>query len=713
MNSVLLFVSIFIAALAFSCGDGVEAVDRHIDKIISIYADKGVYIDLIQVSEEFEDTLIYRNEMPVELILSSENYEPCITAMLVPGCGSTPTDRMEYLSGGDLLNLDTNYVRPVGDIPGFTAVVYLRGDSSVVERVWNRGSGELAVLQIKSGNTSINLLLTSVTGILGTSEIVEPIDGLSRSVYLSDRIRSEIVEEVNADVTVPPEVIHRIKLSVDPMRREMYVLDSLTIDFRSTQSDSQLMIYLPYCDNGTNFEVLSGSAENSGDSVLCTADSTRVFSGMYSGNWDGFISSSTDRIMEQGLQINPSTSFQSGMWFYPGCGIPSAYTLDISVPDKGYEVFAPLAERQRNVSDSLLTVSYVSPIEGVRGPLSWAIGGFTENAIADGRSRYICLESDSTALGMIDLADDITEILWRNMAFDGARLDIVVVSCLDLPVFITGPGCLFLSTDMLSSVRGYETWSDSFVRGTPVPATSIVFEAARAYLAGSTYLSDNLRNVLAAWSVYRFMLSGDDSVSYHLREAFMKYYLYSTEISGGIEYAIADPRLTESPLHNPVTFGKAPVVIEFLIHEIPAFERAVPRALRNLRHSGDSFGRLFSAMGIPESSGYGEMFSQWLYSPGVPQLKISWTDSSGTLNLRVEQIQPGQDFPLGSILDEVRIHTGTGYVDMGLTPGSTEGIYMGDLPPATERILAIDIDPDGILPADIVYRHINNEPNDL
>ena len=37
---------------------------------------------------------------------------------------------------------------------------------------------------------------------------------------------------------------------------------------------------------------------------------------------------------------------------------------------------------------------------------------------------------------------------------------------------------------------------------------------------------------------------------------------------------------------------------------------------------------------------------------------------------------------------------------------------MGDIPAATERILAIDIDPDGILPADIVYRHINNEIND-
>ena len=337
MNSVRFLLSVYIAALTFSCGDGREADHRQYDEIISIHADKGVYVDLILASEEFEDTLLYRNELPVELVVSSENCVSSITAMLVPGCGSTPTDRMEYLSGGDLLNLDTSYVKPYGDIPGFTAVVYLRGDSSVVERVWNRGSGELVVLQVKSGNTSLNILLTSVTGLLGTSVIVEPASGLSRSVYLSDRVRSEIVEEVNADVTVPPEVRHRIRLSVDPMGREMYVLDSLTIDFRSTQSDSQLMIYLPYCENGTSFEVFAGSAENSGDSVLCTADSTRVFSGLYSGNWDGFISSSTDRITEQGLQINPSTSFQSGMWFYPGCGIPTRSRHSHPVPSPPHQ----------------------------------------------------------------------------------------------------------------------------------------------------------------------------------------------------------------------------------------------------------------------------------------------------------------------------------------------------------------------------------------
>jgi hypothetical protein len=714
MNSVRLLISFSVAALFISCGGGSEAAVELHDETVSIAAGKGVFIKMTLASEELESSLLYRDEIPVELRVSSDNCVSTITAMLVPGCGSKPLDRIEYLSGSDVRNLDTSYVRTTGEIPGFTVVMYVKGDSSVVERVWNRGSGELAVLQVKSGNTSFNILLTSTSGLLSTAEVVEPAGGMSRSVYLSDRYRNEIVEEVNADVAVPPEITHRIILSVDPMERKMTVLDSLTIDFRTTQSDSQLMMYLPYCDDGTCFEALTGTVSSWDDSVLCTADSTRLFSGLYSGNWSGFISSSTGRIMVNGLHINPFTSFQSGMWFYPGCSDPSVYTLDISVPDNGYEVYVPLQEISRNVHDSLLTISYISPIGGIKGPLAWATGGFTANSIAGGRSSFICLESDSTALGMIDLADDITEVLWRNMGYDGARLDIVVVKSLDVPVFITGPGCVFLSRDMLASVRGYETWSDSLVHGTAVPATSIVFETAKAYLAGSTYLSASLRDMLAAWSVYRFALSADELVSTQLLEAFRKYYLYTSEVTGGIEFAIADPQLSDSPLHDPVIFGKAPVVIEFLIHEIPAFERAIPRALGNLRHSGDSFSRLFSAMGIPESSGYGEMFFQWLYSPGVPQLEIFWMDSSGTLKLWVEQLQPGQDFPLGSILDEVHVSFNESYpIELELSHGSTEGLYVGDQSITVDRIIAIDIDPDGLLPADIVYRHINHEPNDI
>jgi len=711
MKSVRFFVSVSIVCI-LSCGGGIESVDELHEKTVSIYAGKGVFIQVSLSSEEFEDSLFFRDEVPVELILSSDNCVSTITAMLVPGCGSSCSDRLIYLADSDVRNPDTSIVSVPGET-AYTVVTYVSGDSSVVERVWNRGSGELAVLQVKSGSTSFNILIASVKGTLSTAKLIEPENGLTRSVYLSDRTRTDIVEEVNSDVAVPPVINHRLTLSVNPLEREMNVVDSLTIDFNPTQSDSQMRMFVPSSDNEASFDVTSGSVEYHGDSVLCTADSSRLFRGVYSGDWKGFISSSTGRITADGLQINPSTSFQSGMWFYPGCSIPSVYELDISVPDKGYEVYAPLDEVSRSVFDSLLTVSYVSPIGGIKGPLSWAAGGFTENLIAGGRSRYICLESDSSAIEMIDLADDIAGVLWSNMGFDGARLDIVVVRSLDLPVFITGPGCVFLSTDMLASVGGYETWTDSLADGIAVPATALVFETARVFLAGSTYLSENLGDILAAWSVYKFILSGDEEAAIQLREAFLKYYLYSTGITGGEEYALADPQLNESPLHDPVVFGKAPLVIELLTQEIPAFERAIPRALGNLRHSGDSFYRLFSAMGISDNSEYGEIFFQWLYNAGVPQLEIQWMDSSGTLKIWLKQFQPGQDFPLGSILDEIRVFHETGYTDLDLNHGYTEGYFTADLSGIPDGIKSIDIASDALLPADIVYMRINREPNEL
>ncbi len=595
----------------------------------------------------------------------------------------------------------------LGENASYLAVLYTTEDSSAVERIWNRGAEEIVVLQVKMQGSSPNMLLSSISGILRTADLVEPPNSMLRSVYLSDRNRSLIVEEVNSDVAVPPDVNHRINLSINPSQREITVLDTLVIDFSPTQSDSELTLFLPNSGTGSSFESLNGHFEYVGDSIRCVADSSRIFTGLFSGTRSGFISGSTDRIIISGLQINPSTSFQCGMWFYPGNDIPASYSLDISVPDMGYSIYAPLQELSSVVSDSLLIVSYSSPEGGVRGPLAWATGGFSEIDIAGWRSKYFCHNSDSLALEMSYLADEIASVFWNNMGFSGARLDFVIVRSLDIPVFLTGPGCVFLSSDILASIQGYESWSDSLVSGITVPAAAVVFETARSFLAGSTYLTECLRDAFAAWSVYKFITAEENTDSAELLEAFLKYYLYSTEITGGTEYAIADPELIESPLYDPVILGKAPIVIEFLTREIPAFKRGIPRALGNLRHSGDSFSRLFSAMGIRESGAFGEMFFQWLYNPGIPQIEVAWADSSGYLQIWLEQYQPGQNFPLGSITDDILIVSEENSEVIELSRGSTEGFFAGRIPSGIQNIRAINIDPDRILPADIIYRHLH------
>lgn len=708
MKIALFLLSMLFILLSLYCvGTGQDSeVDSAEDKIF-LYTGKGVSFRLDLHSDVFEDSLFYSGDLPVGVVIETDESETVLTSMLVPGCGSTTEDRLNYLEAGGLSKPTTVEIPPLGETEGFFAVLYSSEDSSVVERVWNRGAGELAVLQAKTKGSSPNLLLSSISGVFRTAELVNPADNMLRSVYLSDRNRTMIVEEVNSDVTVPPEVYHRIVLSVNPAHREITVVDTLRIDFSPTQSDSQLTLFLPNSGTDSRFEPMRGHFEYVGDSVCCVADSSRVFTGLFSGKWNGFISGSTDRIIISGLQINPSTSFQCGMWFYPGNDIPASYSLDISVPDMGYRIYAPLQELSRVVSDSLLIVSFSSPEGGVRGPLAWATGGFSEMNIAAWRSKYFCHDSDSIALEMSYLADDLASVFWDNMGFSGARLDFVIVRSLDVPVFLTGPGCVFLSSDMLASVQGYESWSDSLISGIPVPAAAIVFETARAFLAGSTYLTECLRDAFAAWSVYKFVTAEDNTDSAELLEAYRKYYLYTSEIEGGMEYAIADPRIHDSPLYDPVILGKAPIVIEFLTREIPAFNRGIPRALGNLRHSGDSFGRLFSAMGIRENGEFGEMFFQWLYSPGIPQIEVAWADSSGYLHIWIEQYQPGQNFPLGSITDDVLIISEEDSEVIQLTRGSTEGFFSGRIPDMIQDIQAINIDPDRILPADIIYRHLH------
>ncbi len=708
MKAALFLLSLLSTLLSLYCvGTGQDSEVDSTGDLVSLYTSKGVSFTLNLNSDVFEDSLFYSGGLVTGITIKTDETETVLTSMLVPGCGSTTEDRVNYLEAGGHSEPTTVEIPPLGETAGFFAVLYVSEDSSVVERVWNRGAGELAVLQAKTKGSSPNLLISSVSGIFRTAELDNPVNNMLRSVYLSDRNRIIIVEEVNSDVTVPPDVYHRIVLSVNPAQREITVVDTLRIDFNPTQSDSQLTLFLPNSGTDSNFEALSGCFKYSGDSVCCVADSSRIFTGLFKGNWNGFISGSTDRITISGLQINPSTSFQCGMWFYPGNDIPASYSLDISVPDMGYRIYAPLQELSRVVSDSLLIVSFSSPEGGVRGPLAWATGGFSEMDIAGRRSKYLCHDSDSTALEMSYIADDLASVFWSNMGFSDARLDFVIVRSLDVPVFLTGPGCVFLSSDILASIQGYESWSDSLVSGIPVPAAVIVFETAKAFLAGSTYLTECLRDAFAAWSVYRFVTAEGNADSAELLEAYRKYYLYASEITGGTEYAIADPGLLDSPLYDPVILGKAPIVIEFLTREIPAFKRGIPRALENLRHSGDSFGRLFSAMGIRESGEFGELFFQWLYSPGIPQIEVEWADSSGYLHIWIEQYQPGQNFPLGSITDDVLIISEENSEVIELTRGSTEGFFFGRIPDMIQDIRAINIDPDRILPADVIYRHLH------
>lgn len=698
--------SAVLSILLLACGPGAPPDSSGQDAlVVALSAGKEVFVRIDPHEELQGDSLeVSTSGDPTVFSFDSGDHRVTVSAHLVPGCGATPEDRKRYLEETGISGLSLQDVPALSDDPGFTAVLYTGSGMSVVERTWNMGSGELAILEARAPVGSPSMLLAPASVVLRTATL-ERSPGSVSDVYLSDRTRMEIIEQANADVTVPPDVGHLIRLQVDPAGRMIQVTDTVTVDFRTTQSDSVLSFLLPSNDSGADLTALSGTVSISGDSAFCTADSMRMFRGVFNGSWSSYASVSEDSLVWGGMQIRPSSTFQCGMWFYPGCGVPADYRLTIVFPDQGYDVYAPLTETSRRISDSILEVIHSSPEGGVMGPLAWAVGSFDRSLIAGGRSGFLSHPADSLSEEAALHAGALANVIWNGLGFTGARLDFIVVRSLEFPVFIVGPGCVFASSDVLISLGGSPDWADSLAVGVAVPETAIAAGVASALLSGSTWLSPEFSQVLSAWMVYRFAAGGDETRGAHMLEAFNRYYLYSVGATGGVEYSIADPQLAGTPLEAPVLLGKAPVVIEFLTREIPAFGNALRRALGNLRHAGDTYGRLFSSMGLPESGAYSEMFNRWIYAPGLPRLRVTWQDSTGLLDLHIQQLQPGQAFPLGSITEEVMVFSEMGEALVQLLPSTTTGLYIGELPAWMEDVTDLDLDPSRTLPADIVYVH--------
>jgi len=669
-------------------------------------------------AESTGDSVTRSGEADTHLHLVLRGRGITLTAFLAPGSGASAEDRLRYLvdsmststsmtttsSSSDSASVSLRTEPPLGDLPGFTAVLARRDGRSVVERVWALGSGELLVLEASCEGETPGILL-EIVGMTLREAAAVTLGGDERGVRLSDRSRTDIVAEVNADVTPPPELTHRLRVSVDPSDRITSVTDTLTVDFGTTPSDSSITFVLPAGCSSWDIQAVRGSLTVLGDSVACAADSGRVFAGVYSGTWDGFYSDSPDSIAGGGLQIRPTCSFQCGMWFHPGCDIPADYALAIEVPAGGASVYVPLPEVSRVRTDSLLLVTYASEGAGLRGPLAWATGGFSSHRIAGGRSEFLSYEADTLSAPAMEAADLLATSIWSSLGFEGARLDFVVVRSLDVPVLLVGPGCVFASPEILLSLSDPGSWADSLAAGVPVRATAVADGAARALLTESTWLTGSLRTVLSAWAVYRYAADASwDGGDPLLLEAFLKYYLFQTRTAGGTEYALADPLLDASPLAAPVLTGKGPLVVEFLDREVPGFGPALRRALGSLRHSGDSYGRILSQMGLAADDPLALLYERWLYSPGVPVLRVTWDVSGETLRLHAEQLQPGAGFPLGSTLDEVTVLTPSGPIEVSTTAGPPPWTCTATLPGLPSGATGIDIDPERILPADVVYR---------
>lgn len=696
--------------LSGACGRDESNSPEVVDTLeIDLYADKDVYVNL-SVPVMYNDSILQSNGRISSVLLERESGEVIVLrALVIPGCGSSASDMCDYLLQRDIsARVDSGTTRP------FTAITYLSRDSSVVERIWQRGSRELIVLQAKRHSNSPTILLDDVRSMFDSAsplfkpeyanqtELMTP-----RNVYPADRLYDRISTDIQQScTTAAPSIRHSMVINVHPEEQTVTVIDTLTVDFSSTRSNFKLSFYLSENCIGAEISDICGSSEIEDDSLVCISDSTRLFMGIFKRDYEGTKFYSDENYALRGYQIRAPSSFQCGEWFYPECEYPADYTIEITVPDTTYSVYVPLNEISSAGSmNSDVTFTYTSDAGGIKGPIAWAVSNFEQIGISYGRSKLYLGSTLDSRDELKSVAEGMADNLWESLNYTGAKLDFVVVESLDTSIFMAGPGCVFASEDVLLSVSDCSWWDDSLSSGSAVRETMIPAGAAMAFLSRSTYLDNTIREMLIGWTVYKYASNRHSENSSTMLEAFLKYYLYETELEGGVEYALADPLLSSSGIAAPIIMGKGPLVLEFLSGEIYGFVNTGLRTmLEYQRHTGDSWTRLASALNLSSSSSRRTLFRSWFYQPGIPCIRVTWANPEGSaLTLKIEQLQPGHAFPYGSIIDKIEIHTPDGAREVHLRDGSRRNIYIGTVAPGIE-VISIDINPDNLLPADIVYR---------
>ena len=120
------------------------------------------------------------------------------------------------------------------------------------------------------------------------------------------------------------------------------------------------------------------------------------------------------------------------------------------------------------------------------GPVSWAVSGSFSDTLLAGRSRFL-YQPDEDQIpeelsAAILWAETLAAVLWDNIGFEGAGLDFVMVSSLDAPVLLEGPGCIFASPAVMADLAHHDTWLDELLTGNPAPGTAVVSKSASSMM---------------------------------------------------------------------------------------------------------------------------------------------------------------------------------------------------------------------------------------
>lgn len=565
-------------------------------------------------------------------------------------------------------------------------------DSLVFRRAWAQGGGSFLIFSVTVPAFQDTSAARRIWSILEGSSAIHP-QGL-RAVYLSDRSFSEIDEErASPSVEPPPEVNHHLVVTYDPTNQDscLHIRDSLVVDFTVSNSDS-MIFSLDQGEGERNFTLYPDSM----------GKCSRVFEGVL-----GINRLYTDHLGNVTGHARLTSAYLTGQGFFPLSDATQNYTAEFILPDSIY-AWTPL----REVSNDL----WQSAPGGITGGLPLALGNYSTYETGFGGYTKALLSGgipDSLDSQVISTS---AAVLSNTLSFASAGFAFIEIQNPDgdmvCPVF----GGVFFSRGSLESLADVSDWDERISTAEVPEGCRILTSFAEGLLMQSLRLDPVLEDMLISWLPLRYyaFVEGDPEGIITLREGYMKYYLYSTEmisLNGNpeyrTEYSIADPRLADSPLRPFIAGGKGVILLEFM-HSRGLLVK-LPDLLQGFTHSWSSnyWPRIYSTLLFNDklSDQYRDLLRKLFYLPGIPQITVEWREDKGIVYMEPFEIQPGIPFnlPMDSIpcllhlqdtvfVREAYLQNGLLQCEINLPEGEAG------------MVTAIDLNGERVLPADFMYR---------
>lgn len=571
------------------------------------------------------------------------------------------------------------------------------GDSTTWSRHFPLGGGSVLVLTGTTGDMSRIPHLISVL----EQSTLEAWEGL-RPVYLSDLSEDSLDMLRNGSPAEAPLFLnHMVSIAFHPSVSEssLIVVDSLSF----TGRNSMMLSVNPGVQG--YLKGIAGTVNQLGpDRWQCNPDTTgagrfyAVFTATFPRNW--YIN---DPESGELLGRSRMNSALLGGRYVPVSEHPNRYGISVTVPE-GMRVFAPIATVSTEHGGTEAHFSTGSGL--VRGPVPVFMGGFESHTLSDGRSRLLVQTGlDSVTIGTDSLwADNLGSLLQSMLGFQGSTFTIIVAEGASESFAVPYHGCLVVSPGVLGTMAGVFSWGDSLAAGSPAAGAGVVTAGAQCFTLQSIFLDTILSEAVQTWMPLRFLdhMSTDEDL-FRMRRAYRNYYLYQTSVTGGIEPALSDPGLASSTLRNPVVRGKGPCVLEYLYSQ--GCLDNLPNLLDNFRHSGNYWNKTWANLGLYEGGRQYRLLRQFLYQPGIPQVLVEWWTGDGLIRLDATQMQPSAEFSLTYRTCKLFLEGGLERQVM-LNPDEGGLLYAVLPPEASAGVLAVDLNPEELLPADFVYRRL-------